>query len=87
MEYPRMKYAQERREWVNMVNDLLPETEARASMLQLEAKAQWENLQLMPLIYRKMGFTQRLVDECYRAAHRELLRCIYYRGMREANRD
>ena len=87
MPYNRMQYAHERREWIKQVDEMLPQIEAHASTLQIEAQMQWENWQKLPLAYQAMPFTRMLIRDCYDAARAELMRCIYYKAMREANRD
>ena len=86
MIYERMKYASDQRAWVKYVDEKLPGMELHAARLQREAQEQWNVLQSMPMHYKAMGFTQRLVSECYKEAHSKLLQCIYYKAMREANR-
>lgn len=86
--YERMKYAHERRDWVKMVDEKLPVMEAEASKLQKDATALFESYQSMKeLGYQRIDYLSDMLTDCYAEAHRQLLRCIYYRGMREANRD
>lgn len=87
MKYDRMKYAFERREWVKLVDEKLPAMEEHASFLQEEAQRVWGDLQRMPMHYRAVGFYQELVSDCYKVAQVELWKCIFYKAMREANRD
>lgn len=83
-----MKYSNERRDWVRMVDDQLPAMEAKAAELQRHAAdlfADWSTQG----VYWKMRyrFLPDMIADLYSQAQSTLMRCIYYKAMREANRD
>ncbi len=86
MQYERMKYGHDQREWVKTADELLPELIAKASKAQEHAAAAYA--------YTEWALERNIKLYSYwfefrRAASNEAImllnRVLYYQGMRNAN--
>lgn len=87
MNYERMKYPHDQREWVRIADASLPELREKAIKAQhaaAEAFRDWENL---PSAYRARfhGFMLDIQRERNMAAQSALNRVLYCEGMRRVN--
>lgn len=85
MPYARCTTSMDRRAWVDAANVQLPLFEAEASVLQKRAAEGSAFIREYPRMAHKAF--RNVVDETYAEARMMLWRCIYYKAMREANRN
>lgn len=85
MTYQRMKYANERRDWVNTAALMVPEFEARAIASQHRSAKAYSFIR----DYGKHAqpYMFQLAAEEAAEARRALTQALYYRGMAQANAE
>lgn len=81
--YPRLKYANERRDWVRAAEREIPKLEALAVQAQLNSARAYELTRIEPR-FRQDLFYQLAKSEAD-DARMYLFRAIHYRGMMDAN--
>lgn len=88
IKYPRLKYGADRRDWVRVVDEKLPDLIALAINKQHEAaKIYQEWSKLSAGQQSNYSFLMNISNEIYADARLILIRVIYYQGMRAANYD
>jgi hypothetical protein len=85
MEYPRMKYSNEQRDWVRAAEEKLPGLLEEASKAQKRAAETFEAMQHIEYSIKLRIYWLDLTREAYQEAHMLLNRVLYYEGMRQAN--
>lgn len=86
MEYPRMKYASDQREWVRAADEQLFEMEQLCSEFQQQAAEDYKLwMEAGPEQQAIWSMIHSLVHLRYADARALLFRCVYYKAMRQAN--